>query len=173
MENSIRQIIASVPDTATKAALDTLIGYLADRLNSVSLTNATLVIKGGSTDVLAATSEVWYGLVDSKLVTLADNTDMAALSGTVAADTFNVFVFYVDSAGTLTSAMGTAATTLAGVKFPEKPTSKTVIGFVIINPTGTGDFVGGTTEIDDGTVVPNAVFVNALGPFDPTFLLTK
>ena len=38
-----------------------------------------------------------------------------------------------------------------------------VIGYVIINPTGTGNFVGGTTELDDSTVVPNAVFVNTQG----------
>ena len=28
------------------------------------------------------------------------------------------------------------------------------IGFVIINPTGSGSFVGGTTALDDATVVP-------------------
>lgn len=172
MENSIRQILAAVPDSATKKALDDLIGYLADRLNCVSLEDAVLAIKGAGEGV-AKTTEVWYGLVDGKLVTLADNTDMAALSGTVAADLFNVYVFYVNSAGTLSSAMGTAAATLAGVKFPEKPIGRTVIGFVIINPTGTGDFVGGTTDLDDATVAPNAVYISALGPFDPTIALTK
>lgn len=172
MENSIRQLLASVPSSATQKALDTILSHVADRLNCVSLTNATLAIKGAG-EGLAKNTEVWYGLVDGKLVTLADNTDMAALSGTVAADAFNVYVFYVNSAGTLSSAMGTAATTLAGVKFPEKPLGRTVIGFVIINPTGTGDFVGGTTDLDDATVVPNAVYISALGPFDPTFLLTK
>jgi hypothetical protein len=43
-----------------------------------------------------------------------------------------------------------------------------MIGFVIINPTGTGPFVGGTTALDDATVVPNAVFVNVTGAFDPS-----
>ena len=42
--------------------------------------------------------------------------------------------------------------------------------FVIIHPTGTGDFVGGTTPIDDATKVPNAVYANTQGAFDPTAL---
>jgi hypothetical protein len=172
MFDSIRQILAPVPDTATKAALDTLIGYLADRLNSVSLSNAGLVIKAGSS-ALIKNGTAWYGIADGKLITKAANTDMAALSGTVANATFNVFAFFVTSAGTLSTVMGTAATTLAGVKVPQKPTGSALIGYVIINPTGTGDFVGGTTAIDDGTVVPGALYINVIGAADSTFLLTK
>jgi hypothetical protein len=96
---------------------------------------------------------------------------MAALSGTVANAKFNVYVFFIDSAGTLTSRMGTAGATLATVKWPEFPENKACIGFVIINPTGTGDFVGGTTALDDATVVPGATYVNTPYPFDPTVWL--
>jgi hypothetical protein len=42
-----------------------------------------------------------------------------------------------------------------------------MIGFVIVNPTGTGDFVGGTTDLDDATVAPNAVYVNTPFPILP------
>ena len=42
---------------------------------------------------------------------------------------------------------------------------------MIINPTGTGNFVGNTTALDDVTVVPNAVYVNTIGAFDPTVLI--
>lgn len=90
---------------------------------------------------------------------------MAALAGTVTNAKFNVFAFYVDAAGTLTSAMGTEGATLTAVVFPTVATTKAVIGFVIINPTGTGNFVGGTTALDDATVVPNAVYVNTPGVF--------
>ena len=45
-------------------------------------------------------------------------------------------------------------------------------GLIIINPTGTGNFVGNTTPLDDGTVAPNAAYVNNIGPFDPTVLLS-
>ena len=48
---------------------------------------------------------------------------------------------------------------------------KALIGFVVINPTGTGNFVGGTTPLDDATVVPNAAYVNTTEGFDPTVIL--
>lgn len=174
--------------------------------------------------------------------------DMAALSGTVANGAFNVFVFGINSAGTLTTTMGTAGATLGAVVFPSfTPTAQigissvltasaatsttltdstqawttnqyagyeviiiagtgsgqrrivtsntataltvpawtttpdttstyaiyspltAVFGYVIINPTGTGNFVGGTTALDDGTVVPNAVYVNTPFPFLPGY----
>jgi hypothetical protein len=92
---------------------------------------------------------------------------MAALVGTVTNAKFNVFAFFLDEAGTLTSQMGVEAANLLSVKFPEVPAKKAMIGFVIINPTGTGDFVGGTTALDDGTVVPNAAYINTVGMVDP------
>ena len=91
---------------------------------------------------------------------------MPALSGTVSNAAFNVFVFTVDSGGTLATYMGVEGAALINVVFPTIPIDEVVIGFVIINPTGTGDFVGGTTALDDGTVVPNAVYVNTVVPFD-------
>jgi hypothetical protein len=96
---------------------------------------------------------------------VAANTDMAALSGTVTNAKFNVFVFAVagDPSGTMTSYMGTEGATRRAVVFPTIPTSVVPIGFVEINPTGTGNFVGGTTPLDDATVVPNATFVNFIG----------
>jgi hypothetical protein len=42
-----------------------------------------------------------------------------------------------------------------------------MVGFLIIHPSGTGNFVGGTTALDDATVVPNAVYVSPTGAFDP------
>jgi hypothetical protein len=106
------------------------------------------------------------------LVKKALDTDMAALAGTVTNALFNVFCHYIDSAGTLTTSMGQQATTLGGVAFPPTTDGLAMIGFTIINPTGTGDFVGGTTVLDDATVVPNAVFVNTQGAFDPNYLFS-
>ena len=56
--------------------------------------------------------------------------------------------------------MGTAGATLGAAVFPTIAEGQVCIGFVIVNPTGTGDFTGGTTPLDDGTVVPNAAYVN-------------
>ena len=78
---------------------------------------------------------------------------------------------FVDSAGVVTSAMGTAGATLAKVSFPQFPVQKALIGFIVVNPTGTGNFVGGTTNLDDVTVVPNTVYVSPVGGFDPYCLI--
>jgi hypothetical protein len=96
---------------------------------------------------------------------------MPALSGTVVNGTFNVFCFFIDSAGTVTSAMGTAGATLATVVFPQKPQKKALVGLLIVNPTGTGNFVGGSTALDDATVVPTVAYVSAQGAFDPYCLI--
>ena len=138
--------------------------------SSACLTNAGLVIKAGASAVVKAGS-AFYAIANNVLVTKTANTDMAALSGTVTNAKFNVYAFYINSAGTLTSAMGTAGATLAAVIYPPVPGGKATIGFVVINPTGTGNFVGGTTPLDDATVVPNAAYVNLVAGFDPTVIL--
>ena len=138
-----------------------------DRQTSRMLNTPGLVIHGGGSTVAKTGGSDCYALADGVLQKIAASTDMPALSGTVTNATFNVFAFFIDSGGTKTSAMGNAGTTLAGVTFPQFPTKKACIGFIIINPTGTGDFVGGTTALDDGTVVPNAVYVSLLAGFDP------
>lgn len=132
--------------------------------NKVLNTGGLAIKTGGS--ALAKTASTIYYLIDGVLCTKAA-ADMAALSGTVTNAKFNVFVFSVNAAGTLATQMGTEASTLGGVVFPAVADGYAPIGFVIINPTGTGNFVGGTTALDDGTVVPNAVYVNTLQSFFP------
>jgi hypothetical protein len=122
----------------------------------------------GSASALAKTVNTVYFMIDGAVFSKAA-ADMAALSGTVVNATFNVFVFGVNSAGTLTTTMGTAGATIGAVVFPALADGVIPIGFVIINPTGTGNFVGGTTALDDATVVPNAVYVNTVGEFFPQF----
>lgn len=103
--------------------------------------------------------------VDGKIVTITSQE--VALSGTVSADAFNIYAIVCDNSGTLQAVMGTEASTLAGVIFPTVPTDNCVLGFVTVNPTGTGDFVGGTTDLDDATVVPTAAYYNTPYPFNP------
>ena len=150
----------------TFSELEALFLKLQRAQSAMCLTTAGLVIKAGASALVKAGTVV-YAYVEGTLVTKAANTDMAALSGTVTADMFNVFVFTITSGGTLGTQMGTEATTLGGVVFPTIAEGKAVIGFVIINPTGTGNFVGGTTALDDATVVPTAVYVNTPYPFLP------
>ena len=154
--------------TALKSQIETILGARVDTAAQRADVNRAIYNSGGlaikvGTSALAKTVNTIYGQIGPLLFSKAA-ADMAALSGVVVHATFNVFVFMFDGT-TLTSAMGTAGATLAAVVFPVVPTTKAVIGFVIINPTGTGDFTGGTTPLDDATSVPNAVYVNTVGTF--------
>lgn len=172
MLDNITRRLADVADNSLKEILRVLLYALGDGYSTQTKTSAGLVIKAGG-GVLAKTgSAVTYGVVKGKLFSIAGSTDMPALSGTVTNAKFNIFCFFQDAAGVRTSAMGAEGATLAAVKFPPFPVGKALIGWVIINPTGTGNFVGNTTPLDDATVVPNAAYVNNIGPFDPTVLLS-
>lgn len=160
MAKSITTSTGGLSDAGVRASLLKIQSGIVD----VLLSTGGLAIKTGGS-ALAKAATLCKALVNGVLVSIAANTDMAALSGTVVNATFNVYVFYVSSAGTLTSAMGTAGATLGAVVFPTTPADLAVVGFIIVNPTGTGNFVGGTTALDDGTVVPNVVYVNTPFPF--------
>lgn len=144
--------------------------YIPGALDRVQRALSTFVFDTGALAIKAAASALAKTVntvrfcVDGNVYSKAA-ADMAALAGTVTNATFNVFVFSVNSAGTLATRMGAAGATLGAVTFPEIPDGEAIIGYVIINPTGTGNFVGGTTALDDATVVPNAVYVNTPYPF--------
>jgi hypothetical protein len=169
MIDTVKRFFSGLTNYPVYQALFTPFSAMADRLSCQCLTSAGLAINGAGSPLVKAGSVV-YAAAQGVLVTKAANTAMAALAGTVANATFNVFAFFIDRGGNLTSAMGSAGSTLAGVTMPTPPVGAAMIGFVIVNPTGTGAFVGGTTNLDDATVVPNAVYVNTLGAFDPTVL---
>jgi hypothetical protein len=114
-------------------------------------TTSKKAVKNGSTVI---------ALVNGALVT--KTTAETALSGTVTNAMFNVYALFVAADGSLSVVMGTEAATLAGVVIPQSTTARTLVGYVIVQPT-TGNFVGGSTDLDDGTVVPRAVYVNTLG----------
>ena len=128
------------------------------------LNSGGLAIKAGSSAVVKTVNTVKV-LVDGVLVSKAA-ADMAALVGTVAHDAFNVWVFTVNAAGTLASHQGTAGATLAEVVFPEITDGQVCLGFVIINPTGTGTFTGGSSALD-GATTPNAVYIDTPFSFLP------
>lgn len=153
------------PNTETE--LSTLFDKLQRSTVNSLLVSGALAIHGASS-ALAKTAATVYAIVDSVLVKLAA-ADMPALVGTVVNATFNVFVFTVNASGTTKTYMGTGASTIGGVVFPVTADGEVPIGFVIINPTGTGNFVGGTTNLDDATVAPNAVYVNTVGEFFPQY----
>lgn len=136
---------------------------LGAHMNAVAcslLTDPGLRIVGGSASALAEHQNALYAVVNGVILTVAAGTDLPALVGTVSNAEFGLFVWTVDSAGTVAQLTLATATTLGGITVPSIPDNKAVVGAIIINPTGTGDFVGGTTLLDDGTVAPNAVFID-------------
>lgn len=171
MTDTLTRWLEAVQDTSTRWNLRKILLPLFDRETSCPLNSAGLVIHGSASAKAKTGSADMYLLANGILQKIAAATDMPALVGTVVNATFNVFCFFCDSGGTVTVAMGTAGSTLAKVVFPQFPVEKALVGFLIINPTGTGNFVGGTTALDDGTVVPNTVYVSPTGGFDPFCLI--
>ena len=171
MQDNISRFLTQVPDNLLRRALDPLFRALGRSV-------ATVAVRGAGLEIAAAlsplaqigASSTFVATVDGRLLTVAAGVDMPALSGSVANAAFNVFCFFTTAAGTRSTVMGTAGSALNQVRFPDFAPSSALIGFVIVNPTGTGPFVGGTTALDDATVVPNAVYVSPVGAFDPTFL---
>lgn len=168
--DNMNRWLKGVLDFKSQFNLTRLFYPLFDRQTSRALNSAGLVIHGASSKVAKTGSSDFYALASGLLRKIAASTDMPALVGTVVNATFNVFCFFIDSGGTVTSQMGTAGSTLAGVVFPQFPDGKALVGFIVINPTGTGNFVGGTTNLDDATVVPNAAYISPIGGFDPACL---
>jgi len=134
------------------------------------LTSGGLVISATKTKAKIANTIKYmiYGNVYTKAT-----ADMAALAGTIANTKFGAWYFFIDAAGALTTVAGTlTAATLEAIVPPltSWDGSKACIGMLIVNPTGTGSFVGGTTELDDATVVPNAVYVDFTAPYNPNIV---
>jgi hypothetical protein len=169
MKNLVRQFLNGIANSSTARSLRLVIDPIADRQSSQNIVSGALAITGaGSTT--AKIGSVIYGVANGAIYTKAANTNMPALVGTVTNTKFNVFVFSIDKAGNLTTQIGLEGSALNTVVMPEPIFNNAIIGFVIINPTGTGNFVGGTTALDDATVVPNAVYVNVTGGLDATIL---
>ena len=137
--------------------------------NQFVLTPATLVIKAAEGVVPKSTSAfsvLVAGVVQSK----SANTDMAALSGTLATAKACLFVFYIDSAGTLTTVKTSdeAAAIAAIAALPALPANKVRIGYLVVaNATGS-NFVGGTTALDVADLTVTYVNEPALSSFAVT-----
>jgi len=170
--DTLNRWLASVRDAQTAQSLKVIIGPLFDRTSTRMLNTAGLAIKAAGGVLVKTGATDAYALVKGDLVKITSATDMAALAGTVTNGRWNVFCFFIDGVGTKTSAMGQEATTLAGVNFPQFPEGKALIGFIVVNPTGTGNFVGNTTALDDATVIPNTVYLSPVSGFDPACVIS-
>ena len=163
MSKSLQTSPSALSDDALRDVLEELQSAGVDQ----NLVSGALAI-GTSAATKVKNVAAIYALCNGVLVTsaVAEN----AISGTVSNAAFNVYSLFVDSAGVITAAMGTEGAALGDIVFPAVPANKAMIGFVIVNPTGTGDFVGGTDDLNDATIVPNAVYVDVVGSFNPNLL---
>lgn len=162
MAKSIRTT-ESTSNSNMRAVITALQTNVVDML----LNTAGLVI-GSSSKKAVKVANTIYAMLDGVLV--KKTTAEVALAGTITNAKFNVFVISMVAGGTLAATMGTEGATIGAVVFPAVPAASVVVGFVIVNPTGTGNFVGATTDLDDVTVVPNAVYVDTPFPFNPNAL---
>lgn len=149
----------------TQEELEDLFDKIQRPLSAFLMNTAALAIGTAKAKILIANTI--YAYIEGVLVKKTTAELTLTTAHNVANAKFNVLVVSINSAGTVTVTAGTEASTLGGVSFPTLPDGSAMIGFVIINPTGTGGFVGGTTELDDATVVPNAVYINTPYPFLP------
>lgn len=170
MMQILKNWLAQVSDTAAQYSLLLIFSPIVNRFRSCTLSTAGLVIKAGGSALAKTGSAVTHYIAEGVKGRIAGSTDMPALVGTVTNALFNVFVFSVDKAGTVTVQMGVEGATEAAIKWPKLDQRKAVVGFIVINPTGTGNFVGGTTPLDDATVAPGAAYVSPVGTFDPGVL---
>lgn len=76
---------------------------------------------------------------------------------------YNICLLCIDTAGAMQIGIGTEGATLAAVVLPDTPANSCVVAQVMVNPTGVGNFVGGTTDLDDAGVIPNAVYTDLGG----------
>jgi hypothetical protein len=163
MARTVSTDVGQAPDRTLNALTDVQTVLVDSCHVSVGLAIGTTTQK---VKIAAATK----ALINGALVTKAITDDAFTLAGTVTNAKFNVFVMTMNASGTCVALMGTEGATLAAILWPAIPAGSVVLGYVIINPTGTGNFVGGTTALSDGTVVPNAVYVNTPFPFNPNAL---
>lgn len=142
------------------------------QINAVDLvlSSAALAI-GTSSKAKVKIVNTFYYMIDGILYSKTSaEIAFTATTHDVANGKYAVFVLSIDSAGTVTMTKSADAASLDAVVFPTIPDDEVVIGFVIIHPSGTGAFDASTTELDDATVVPNAVYINTPYPFNPNAL---
>jgi len=165
MQDNVKMICTSMPQGAPRRELEIMLSAIADRMSSQATSGAGLEIAGTTTLAQIGSATTFHGVAGGVPVTIAAGTDMPALVGSITANSFNVFCFFIDSASTVTVAMGTEGTTRARVVFPPFPPKKALVGYLVITHSST--FVGGTTVLSTATTQ----YVSPVGAFDPTILI--
>jgi len=168
MQDTIARYLAAIPDSQMRRFVQIVINALADRYNSCMLGSAGIVIKGAGNIDAKTGATATAAIAGGTMLSIAAATNLVTFVGTTSQNKFNVYLWYIDAAGTITSAMGTEGAALANVVWPSPPQGKALIGGFTVNPT-TAPFVGGTTLLDAANT--NVVYFSPQGAFDPTVIL--
>lgn len=166
----LKQRLRSLKDATMAFEFTRLFSPVWERFRTCAHSSAGLVIKTTSSALVKTGASVFHYTVKGKKARIAAATDMPALVGTVTNAKFNVFVFSVDESGTTYVQMGTEGATEAAITWPKLNAERCLIGYIVVNPAGTGNFVGGTTALDSGTVFSSGGvdYVSPIGMWDTT-----
>lgn len=165
MIDTINRFLSGLAAVRDRAALQTILSALGDRMSSQATSTAGLVIKAGGSTLAKTGAAAFAGVAGGVPVAIAGATDMPALTGiSIGAGKYNVVCFFIDAASVVTALQGTEGATLKDVRFPQFPVGKALVGYLVI--TYASAFTGGTTPLDTATTV----YVSPVGAFDPTIL---
>ena len=128
-------------------------------LTNIGLSDGAITI-GSAAAKVKSTATINH-LVDGVFYTKGATDDFWVLTGFDCTNAqFNKCLLCIDSSAAMQIVAGTEGASAGAVVLGAIPASYSVVGMVLVNPTGTGDFTGGTTDLNDGTVVPNAVYTD-------------
>lgn len=120
----------------------------------------------GAGSTVGKTAQAAQCIIAGILGTAVSAADTAALSGTTANAKFALYECRSTGGANQTTAKGADSAALINAAYPAAPgVGVATYGVIIINPTGTGGFVGGTTALDDATVIPNAVYATLIARY--------
>jgi hypothetical protein len=151
------EIVKLVTDIATHR---TEANKIRTGLINMTLTDAASTIATAKAKIKTVTNPISY-IIGGTFYSKAATDDFWVLTGFNCTNAlYNKCLLCIDSSGNMQIAAGTEGASAGAVVLPAIPASYAVVGMVQVHPTGTGNFTGGTTELDDGTVVPNAVYTD-------------
>lgn len=165
MLDTMTRYLAGMAAEKDRRSLRYILEPIVDGTSTQMLSTAGLLISAGGATTVKTGSADAYASVVGTLVRIPASTTLPVLVGSITAGAYNVFCFFVDSAGNLTSAMGTQGAAVGNVVFPPIPKNKAMLGFIIV--TYASAFTGGTTALDTATTV----YINVNGDFNPTVLI--
>lgn len=146
-----------------RGVLEELQGAAVD----VCMTDPGLAIGTSANTSVKIANTVYANIAGVMVKKTTAEVALTATTHNVTADLFRIFALTLNADGDVTVTAGTEGASLTLATWPTIPSDEAIIGFLIINPTGTGNFVAATTALDDATVVPNAVYIDQNGTQNP------